>query len=108
MFRFILQPLMAMFLAYRDGLDDARHGRPPYLQTICTDSAERNGLIAHGFRSVSRVIVFGLVMDTIYQTFVLRGFRPVELIVVVLLLAFVPYLLVRGPFNRLARRRTHA
>lgn len=30
MFRFILQPLMAMFYAYRDGLLDARSGRPPY------------------------------------------------------------------------------
>ncbi len=108
MFRFILQPLMAMFYAYRDGLLDARSGRPPYLFTILTEPAERTELLAHGIKSVSRVIVLGVMMDTIYQSFVLGGrFRPLEL-VVVLLLAFVPYLMFRGPFNRLARRRMHA
>ncbi|HEY9464741.1 MAG TPA: hypothetical protein VIR54_16720 [Vicinamibacterales bacterium] len=108
MFRFILQPLMAMFYAYRDGLLDARSGRPPYLFTILTEPAERTELLAHGIKSVSRVIVLGVMMDTIYQLFVLGGrFRPLEL-VVVLLLAFVPYLMFRGPFNRLARRRMHA
>ena len=109
MFRFILQPAMAMFYAYRDGLLDARSGRPPYLFTILTEPAERTELLAHGIKSVSRVIVLGVVMDTIYQLFVLGGrFRPLELVVVVLLLAFVPYLMFRGPFNRLARRRMHA
>jgi hypothetical protein len=108
MFRFILQPLMAMFYAYRDGLLDARSGRPPYLFTILTEPAERTELLAHGIKSVSRVIVLGVMMDTIYQSFVLGGrFRPLEL-VVVLLLAFVPYLMFRGPFNRLAGRRMHA
>jgi hypothetical protein len=108
MLRFILQPLMAMFYAYRDGLLDARSGRPPYLFTILTEPAERTELLAHGIKSVSRVIVLGVMMDTIYQLFVLGGrFRPLEL-VVVLLLAFVPYLMFRGPFNRLARRRMHA
>ena len=108
MFRFILQPLMAMFYAYRDGLLDARSGRPPYLFTILTEPAERTELLAHGIKSVSRVIVLGVMMDTIYQLFVLGGrFRPLEL-VVVLLLAFVPYLMFRGPFNRLAGRRMHA
>jgi hypothetical protein len=108
MFRFILQPLMAMFFAYRDGLHDARMSRPPYLHTILTEPVQRNELLAEGFKSVSRVIVLGVVMEAIYEVSVLRTFRPVELVVVVLFLAFVPYLLFRGPFNRLARRRTHA
>jgi hypothetical protein len=108
MFRFILQPLMAMFFAYRDGLHDARMSRPPYLHTILTEPVQRNELLAEGFKSVSRVIVLGVVMEAIYEVSVLSTFRPVELVVVVLFLAFVPYLLFRGPFNRLARRRTHA
>jgi hypothetical protein len=45
-----------------------------------------------------------------YQLIVFRWIHPVELVVVVLLLAFVPYLLIRGPVNRLARtaRKTGA
>jgi hypothetical protein len=105
MFRFILQPLMAMFYAYRDGVHDARLGRPPYLHTMLTEPAQRKALLTEGLKAVSRVIVLGIVMDTIYQIIVFGSFRPVQIVVIVLLLAFVPYLLFRGPVNRLARRR---
>ena len=108
MFRFILQPLVAIFYAYRDGLHDARIGRPPYLATMLSAPAACKELLAEGLKAVSRVIVLGGVMDTIYQLTVFGSIRPVQMVVVVLFLAFVPYLLFRGPFNRLARRRRHA
>jgi hypothetical protein len=44
-------------------------------------------------------------MDDLFIVF--RSFRPIELVVIVLLLAFVPYLLLRGPINRLVHRRIH-
>jgi hypothetical protein len=106
MFRFILQPLVAIFYAYRDGLHDARAGRPAYLHTILTEPTERKELLAEGLKAVSRVIGLGVVMDTIYQIIVFGRIHPLQLIVIVLFLAFVPYLLFRGPFNRLARWRT--
>ena len=40
-FRLILQPLMATFFAIRDGLKDARAGRPLYTCAILTDPAQR-------------------------------------------------------------------
>ena len=63
--------------------------------------------MVRGRLRVWNAIALGVVMELVYEVFVLRAFRPLELIVVVLLLAFVPYLLLRGPFNRLARRRIH-
>jgi Ca2+/Na+ antiporter len=51
---------------------------------------------------VLRVILLGVAMDAIYQVLVFGRIYPGELIVVVLLLAFVPYVLFRGPANRLA------
>lgn len=42
-------------------------------------------------------------MDFIYQLIVFRRIYPVELVIVVLILAFVPYLLIRDPANRFAR-----
>src|SRR6478609_9295695 len=42
-FRLILQPLMATFFAIRDGLKDARAGRPLYTWTILTDPGQRAG-----------------------------------------------------------------
>jgi hypothetical protein len=101
-FRLLLQPIMACLHAIHDGLADAREGRPPYFWTIFTRPGERWPLLREGLASVASVLILGTVIDTIYQLIVFRQFHPLELIVVVLSLAFVPYLLLRGPINRLA------
>ena len=102
-FRIVLQPVMASIMAVIDGMDDARRGRPAYFWSILTGVSDRARLLKEGLGRVFRVIVLGVVMDVIYQVIVFRRVYPVELIIVVLVLAFVPYLLVRGPVNRLFR-----
>jgi hypothetical protein len=104
-FRLILQPVMATILAILDGLKDARAFRAPYLRTIVFDSSQRGAYIREGLKRVSRVIVFALVMDAIYQVIVLRRFYLGEALVTVFVLAVLPYLLIRGPVDRIARRR---
>ena len=42
-------------------------------------------------------------MDAIYQYQVLKTFYPGEAVIIALALAFVPYLLIRGPVARTAR-----
>jgi len=103
-FRIILQPLMAGLLAVRAGLRDAREGRPPYFWTILSDSSQRAALIREGWKSVARVFVLAVVMDVIYQLIVLRWVYPGETLIVAIALAVFPYLLLRGPINRLVRR----
>jgi hypothetical protein len=103
-FRIILQPLMASIFAVRAGLKDAREERPPYFWTILTDATQRGHLICDGWRSVARVFVLAIVMDVIYQWIVLRWIYPGEMLIVAVALAVFPYLLLRGPVNRLARR----
>lgn len=107
-FRLILQPLMAAFYAVRDGLRDARAGRPAYFWAIFTHPREARELLREGWKAVSRVIVLGIVMDFIYQLIVFRWVYPTELVVVVLMLAAVPYVLLRGPVNRAARLWRHS
>jgi predicted LPLAT superfamily acyltransferase len=102
--RFVLQPVTAMLLAARDGVKDAREHHPPYLHTVLTRPDQRAALLRHGLKAVARIMVIGSAMDAIYQLIVLKWIYPGELINVVLLLAFVPYVLVRGPANRVARR----
>src|SRR5262245_28738392 len=104
-FRLILQPVMATILAILDGLKDARVGRSPYLRTILSDPSQRAGYLREGLKRVSRVIVFAFVMDAIYQFIVLRRFYLGEALVTVFVLAVLPYLLIRGPVDRIARRR---
>jgi hypothetical protein len=103
-FRIILQPTMAALLALRAGLKDAREGRPPYLWTVLTDAANRTDLLREGWRAIARVFLLAVIMDVIYQCIVERWVYPVEVVIVAILLAVVPYLLIRGPVNRIARR----
>jgi hypothetical protein len=103
-FRLILQPIMVTILAIRDGLKDARAGRPPFTWTILTDPTRRAGFVREGLKRDSRVIVFALVMDAVYQFMVLGRFYPGEALVIAFVVAVLPYLLIRGPAARLARR----
>ena len=102
-FRFFLQPIMASIAALFDGIKDARAGRSYYLWTALTDPAKRAGRLHEGLISTARVILLGLCMDVIYQLIEFETFHPAEAVIIALLLAFVPYVLLRGPVARIAR-----
>ena len=102
-FRFILQPIMAAIAALYDGVKDARTGRSYYLWTILRSPEKRAGRLREGLISTARIILLGLCMDTIYQVIVFDTFHPAEAVIIALLLAFVPYLLLRDPVARVAR-----
>jgi hypothetical protein len=101
-FRLILQPLMAIFFAVRDGRKDAREGRVPYFWALFTEPGHRLDLLRNGWRSVAKIFIIALVLDVVYQFIVVRWFYPGEALLVAVLLAIVPYVLLRGPANRLA------
>jgi hypothetical protein len=102
--RFLLQPTTATIVAIRDGLRDARTGRSPYLWTVLTDPTKRRGRLREGFAATGKIIVLAFALDVIYQFVEFKTFYPGEAIVVAVFLAFVPYLLIRGPAARIARR----
>lgn len=104
-FRFILQPAMAAIAAIHGGLKDARTGRSPYFWTIALNPRERVERLREGLTATARIILLGIIMDVIYQAVVFKTFYPGEALVVALLLAFVPYVLIRGPVTRIARWR---
>ena len=104
-FRLVLQPIMAMIFAIRDGLKDAREGRLPYFWAIFTEPARRRReLLLDGWKSVAKVFCLAALMDLIYQYLILGWLYPVAALFVAFILAFFPYLLIRGPVNRIARR----
>ena len=102
-FRFFLQPGMAIFFAIRDGLRDARQGRPAYFWSFFSEPDLRRDLLRDGWRSISKVFIIAAILDVIYQLIVLRWFYPFETLLVAVLLALIPYVLVRGPVNRIKR-----
>ena len=102
-FRLLLQPTMAFFFAIRDGLKDAREGRVPYFWAIFTEPGRRRELLIDGWKSVAKVFCLAALMDLIYQYLILGWIYPLAALFVAFMLAFVPYLLIRGPVNRIAR-----
>jgi hypothetical protein len=103
-FRFILQPAMAFIAALRDGVHDARTGRQAYLSAIVTGAEGRSVRLWEGIISTARILILGVAMDVIYQLAFLGTFFPGESALIAILLAFVPYALLRGPIARVARR----
>ncbi len=102
-FRVILQPIMAAIVAALDGIKDARLGRDPYLWTILTNANESAARLREGVIATARILLLAFAMDAIYQAIVLKTFYPGEMAIVAVLLAFIPYVLLRGPFARIAR-----
>lgn len=107
-FRLVLQPAMATFFAVRSGLADARAGKPPYFWGLLSHPGQRVEMIKDGWKSVGRVFLLALVLDAVYQLIVLRFIYPGEMISVAIILAIVPYLIVRGLVTRIARRKIAA
>lgn len=103
-FRFFLQPTMAIIFAIRDGLRDARKGRPAYFWALFTEPNLRGELLRTGWKSVSKIFILAVVLDVIYQVIAFHWFYPFETLLVAVLLALIPYLLIRGPVNRIKRR----
>jgi len=102
--RFYLQPLMATFFAIRDGLKDARSNRPPYFWSLFIHSTERKALVRDGWQSVGKIFIVSMALDLVYQAIVLDGLRPLQTIAVPAMLAIAPYVTLRGPANRTAKK----
>jgi hypothetical protein len=102
-FRFILQPTMAALLALRSGIEDAREGKQGYLWALLSKRDRRFQLLHEGWRGARTPFLVAIVLDSIYQIIEVRFIYPLELLFTATLLALVPYALLRGPFNRLAR-----
>lgn len=104
-FRLVMQPLMAIIFAILDGRKDALEGRAPYFWALFTSPGRRRDMLRSGWKSVGKIFVIALVLDAVYQYIELTWFYPGEAMVVAFILAIVPYVLLRGPANRLTPRK---
>jgi hypothetical protein len=102
-FRLIMQPLMAILFAVRDGRRDAREGRGAYLWSLFSDAAQRAYLLRDGIKSIAKVFVLAFVLDHAYQFIEWHGIKPLQGLLTAVVLAVIPYVLLRGPVNRVAR-----
>ena len=108
-FRLLMQPATALFLAIRDGLRDARAGKRAYFWRAFADRGDRDAMLKEGWKSIGKVFIFAVVLDMVYQIIETRWVYPGEAVIVAIILAIIPYVLFRGPANRIAqlfRRQT--
>jgi len=104
-FRFIVQPIMACIFAVVDGLRDARKNKPAYFWAMAHDPRHRRDLLKDGWKHFGKIFILALVLDVLYLLKVHGTFYPGEMLAVALILAVLPYVLLRGPVNRIARGR---
>lgn len=102
--RLLVQPSVAIFFAIRSGLTDAREGRPAFLWGVLFTPGHRDELLDQAWKDIGKLFVIVMVLDAIYQLVVHRGAYVGEMLITATVLAIVPYILVRGPVNRIARR----
>jgi hypothetical protein len=106
--RLFLQPAVATFLGIRDGMKDAREGRPPHFWRMVTGTAEvRKRRARETWQAVLKVFIMAVVLDCVYQVIVFKWVYPFEAMFTGVFLAIIPYVLIRGVVNRIARPRIH-
>jgi len=103
-FRFILPPIMAAMFAVKIGLQDAREGLPAYFWEVVGNPSQHRELLHEGWGHVSKIFIVAVLIGLVYQNLAFRWFCPGEALLVAFVLAVIPYLLLRGPVNRIARR----
>jgi hypothetical protein len=102
--RLFLQPGVATFLAIRDGLKDAHEGRPPHFWRMVTGPPEaRRRRLKETWNAVLKVFVMAVLLDCVYQFLVFRWIYPFEAMFTAVILAILPYAILRGVANRIAR-----
>jgi hypothetical protein len=102
-FRLVMQPAMAIFLAVRAGLWDARGSRPAFFWGVLSQRSYRREALRHGWEDIRTVFLLAMILDAIYQVIVHRALYVYQMVIVAIALALIPYLLVRGPVNRIVR-----
>lgn len=104
-FRLIIQPLVAAFFAIRPGIQDAQTGRPLFLWAVVSNPVHRRDLLQEGWMHVGKVFMAAIVMDALYQIIVHHWVYPFEAVMVAVILAVLPYVVMRGLVNRILRHR---
>jgi hypothetical protein len=102
--RFLIQPLVAIVLGARLGVADAREGRLPFVWRLFMKKG-RMELFKASLSDVLLPLCVGIVIDAILQHIVLDHIRPLQAVIVGLLVVWLPYSIARGLANRFARHK---
>lgn len=103
--RFVFQPIAATILGARDGVKDARAGKPPFLSGLVFHPADRPGLLRSALASVRNLVAIAILLDIIAQFIIFRMVHPGAALLLGPVLIAAPYGVSRAVTNRIARWR---
>ena len=102
-FRFLLQPVLAIFLGVRGGLADARAGKPPYVFGLLFAAGHRRESLASGAAAIATLLAMGIILDIVFQFVLYRAVHPGAALVIGPILICTPYARSRALTTHLAR-----
>jgi hypothetical protein len=104
--RFILQPTIAIIFGARDGVKDARAGRPPFLSALVFLRAGRRELVRGALASVRDLVAVAILLDVVSQLLIFRMVHPAAALMLGPMLIAAPYGFSRAAANRIERWRS--
>ncbi len=102
--RFVLQPLISIALGIRDGIVDARQGKPPFFIRVLFESESRLDVLKSGLKQIAVPLTVGVVLDAILQWVIFQTMFVLPALIAGTVLVGLPYSIARGLSNRIARR----
>ncbi len=104
--RFVVQPLIAILLAIRDGRNDAKSGTPAYLAELVSGSGPRGATLKGSMKATLMPFSVAVILDSILQIVIFDVWRLQWALVVGLFLVGIPYVVVRSISNSLFSRHS--
>jgi hypothetical protein len=102
-FRFVLQPLLAILLGWRSGLNDALAGRSPYLYGLLSGKENRKESLRSGVVAIRDLVAIAIVLDVLSQLLIYGQVHPGAAIIVGPVLITLPYAVARSLANRIVK-----
>ena len=101
--RFVIQPLIAIALGFRDGRKDAGARRPPFGIAILFDRHHRAANLGAGIKAIAMPLTIGIVADLVVQYLLVQHIALWHGVIAGAVLIALPYILSRGLTNRALR-----
>jgi hypothetical protein len=98
--RLFLQPVLAMLLGIKFGIQDAKAGKAPFFQQLAHTSGGRGAIVKQAARDALIPLCIALLLDSILQHMINGRVRPLAALIVGGILVFIPFLIVRALANR--------
>ena len=103
-FRLLVQPTVAAISQSVPDCETPARNRPPFSCGPSSQTCHSPRSTRQGWTDVGKVFIVAVILDLTYDLIVYRWVYPGQALIVAAVLAFIPYLMIRGPVTRIARR----